>query len=276
MNYINCQNSISPVVMRKTIIFWCENSLQHISSLLSAFRGSGAVLNDEFLREIKEIELIFKNIYDEYSSTKTNLPTRPAILFKTNTRFISVLERIKLEAVSGYPILQQSVYHYIFEQNYLNAIFGVAIPQTSPLITVKFAPFYNNNCIFNQMYFWSVIGSMHPSLLLNNSDFAAALNGYSREFLRDTVNGFNAVCFMLSNLAKATNKKELLKIFKNFQQLNINFLNFLESAYSGSARVYTSTSPQRFSDGFYKGARHMIAEHKRVSELCDGIAEILN
>ena len=118
MNYINCQNNLSPAVIRKTIIFWCENSIQHISSLLSAFKGSGAVLNEEFLHEIKEIELIFKGIYDEYSSDKINLPTRPAILFKTNTRFIALLERIKLESVSGYPILEQSVYHYIFEQNY--------------------------------------------------------------------------------------------------------------------------------------------------------------
>ncbi len=276
MNYINCQNNLSPALMRKTIIFWCENTIQHISSLLSAFRGSGAVLNDDFLREIKEIELIFKSIFDEYSSDKTNLPTRPAILFKTNTRFIAILERIKLEAVSGYPILQQSVYHYIFEQNYINAIFGISIAQQTPLITVKFAPFYNNNCIFNQMYFWSVIGSMHPSLLLNNNDFAAALNGYSKEFLRDTVNGFNQICFMLSDLQKSTNKNKLLKIFKNFQQLNINFLNFLEAAYSGSARVYTSTVSHRFSDSFYKGVRHMIAEHKLVSELNDGIAEILS
>ncbi len=276
MNYINCQNNVSPALMRKTIIFWCENSIQHISSLLSSFRGSGAVLNEEFIREIKEIELIFKSIFDEYSSEKTNLPARPAILFKTNTRFIAVLERIKCEAVSGYPILQQSVYHYIFEQNYINAIFGIMMPQQTPLITVKFAPFYNNNCIFNQMYFWSVIGSMHPSLLFNNSDFAVALNGYSKEFLRDTVNGFNNICFMLSDIPKSSNKKELLKIFKNFQQLNINFLNFLESAYNGSARVYTSTTSQRFSDNFYKGARHMIAEHKLVCELNESIAQILN
>ena len=276
MNYINCQNDISPSLMRKTITFWCENSLQHIGSLLSAFRGSGAVLNEEFLRELKEIELIFKSVFDEYSSSKTNLPTRPAILFKTNTRFIALLERIKLESVSGYPILQQSVYHYIFEQNYINAIFGVMVPLQTPLITVKFAPFYNNNCIFNQMYFWSVIGSMHPSLLLNNSDFAAALNGYSKEFLRDIVNGFNGIGFMLSSLQKTTNKNKLLKIFENFQQLNSNFLSFLESALAGSARVYTSVSPQRFSDAFYKSVRHMIAEHKLVNELNQSIAKILN
>ena len=190
MNYINCQNNLSPAVIRKTLIFWCENSIQHISSLLSAFKGSGAVLNEEFLHEIKEIELIFKGIYDEYSSDKTNLPTRPAILFKTNARFIALLERIKLEGVSGYPILQQSVYHYIFEQNYLNAIFGVNIPQNTPLITVKFAPFYNNNCIFNQIYFWSVIGAMHPSLLLNNSDFSAAINGYSRGIRQTALTAF--------------------------------------------------------------------------------------
>ena len=274
MNYINCQNNLSPAVIRKTIIFWCENSIQHISSLLSAFKGSGAVLNEEFLHEIKEIELIFKGIYDEYSSDKTNLPTRPAILFKTNTRFIALLERIKLESVSGYPILQQSVYHYIFEQNYLNAIFGVNIPQNTPLITVKFAPFYNNNCIFNQIYFWSVIGAMHPSLLLNNSDFSAAINGYSRELLRDTANGFNGICFRLSSVYK--NKKELTKIFEDFRQLNSNFLSFLISAQKGSARVFTSTVKPTLSDSFYRAAQHMINEHKLVSELCDAIAEAIN
>jgi hypothetical protein len=228
------------------------------------------------LREIKEIDLVFKSVLSEYSSDKTNLPVRPAILFKTNIRFIALLERIKLEAVSGYPILQQSVYHYIFEQNYINAIFGVTALQNSPLITVKFAPFYNNNCIFNQMYFWAIIGAMHPSLLLNNNDFAVALNGYSHEFLKDTVNSFNAICFKLSNINSRGNKKELTKVFENFRQLNDSFLSFLIAAKKGSARVYSATSKPNLSDDFYKSAQHMITEHKLVSELCDGIAEILN
>lgn len=276
MNYINCKNDLPPELMRKTIVFWCQNSIQHIASFLAAIRGSGAEFNNEFLREIKEIDLIFKSIFEEYSSNKKALPTRPAILFKTNTRFIALLERIKLETVSGYPILQQSVYHYIFEQNYINAIFGVSIPQNTPLITVKFAPFYNNNCVFNQMYFWSVIASMHPSLLLNNEDFATALNGYSREYLRDTVNSFNAVCFSLSSLNKTTNKKELSKIFKNFRQLNNSFLSFLISAQKGSPKLFTATTKPRFSESFYKGVQHMIDEHRLVSELCDAISEILN
>ena len=196
-------------------------------------------------------------------------------MFKTNTRFILLLERIKLEAVSGYPILQQSVYHYIFEQNYINAIFGVLVPQNKPLITVKFLPFYNNNCIFNQMYFWSVIAAMHPSLLLNNNDFAAALNGYSREYLRDTVNSFNAVCFDLSSLNKPNNKKELSKIFENFRQLNNSFLSFLISAQKGSTKIYAATIKPSFTQAFYKGVQHMINEHTLVNELCDGISEML-
>ena len=99
MNYINCQNNLSPAVIRKTIIFWCENSIQHISSLLSAFKGSGAVLNEEFLHEIKEIELIFKGIYDEYFSDKTNLPTRPA---KSQSR-VSFWQRLFLRDAPGRP-----------------------------------------------------------------------------------------------------------------------------------------------------------------------------
>lgn len=275
MNYINCQKNLPPEAVRKAIVFWCENSIQHISSFLSAIKGSGAVLNDDFLREIKEIDIIFKSIYDEYSSDKTGLPVRPAILFKTNTRFIALLERIKLEAVSGYPILQQSVYHYIFEQNYINAIFGVSVPQNTPLITVKFAPFYNNNCVFNQIYFWSVIGAMHPSLLLNNNDFAAAINGYSREYLRDTANNFNFICFSLSDMHKMNNKKELTKIFNSFCQLNNSFLSFLISAQKSSPKVFAATSKPTLSEGFYKGVQHMINEHRLVSELCDGMGEML-
>ena len=273
MNYINCQNKLPPEVLRKTIIFWCENSFQHINSLLSAFKGSGAVLSSEFNEELKEIEKIFKSIFLEYSSSKTSLPSHPAILFKTNTRFIKLLERLKFEGASGYPLLAQSIYHYIFEQSYINAIFGVSVPQNQPLITFKFAPFYTNNCVYNQMYFWSIIGSMHPSLLLNNNDFALALNGYSRDFLKETVNGFNAVCYRLSTLQKG--KKELAKIFENFCQLNSNFLSFLISAESGSARVFSSTVKPHLSDSFYRAARHMIGEHTLVSELCDGMAEML-
>ncbi|MBO5357750.1 MAG: hypothetical protein J6A78_00315 [Clostridia bacterium] len=275
MNYINCKNNLPPESLRKAIVFWCENSIQHIESFLSAIKSSSAVLEDEFLQEIKEIDLIFKSIYAEYSSEKSNLPSRPAILFKTNTRFIALLERIKLEAVSGYPILQQSVYHYIFEQNYINAIFGISVPQNSPIITVKFAPFYSNNCVFNQIYFWSVIGAMHPSLLLNNNDFATAINGYSKEYLRDTANSFNAICFSLSQMGK-TNKKELTKIFNSFRQLNNSFLSFLISARSGSPKVFASTVKPALSNSFYKGVGHMINEHKLVSELCDGIAETIN
>ena len=276
MNYINCKNELPPEILRKTIIFWSRNSFQHISAFLAAIRGSGAVLNDEFLTELKEIEHIFKSIFDEYYSNKKSLPARPAILFKTNTRFIALLERIKLEAVSGYPILSQSVYHYVFEQNYLNLIFGISIPQNSPLITVKFLPFYNNNCVFNQMYFWSVIGAMHPSLLLNNTDFATALNGYSREYLRDVANSFNAVCFALSSLNKTTNKKELLKILANFKQLNESFLSFLISAQKGSPKIFTSTTPKSFSENFYKASQHMIDEHNLVNEIITGLAEVLN
>ncbi len=275
MNYINCKNQLPPQVLRKTIIFWCENSLQHINSLLSAFRGSSAVLKDEFSQELKEIELIFKSIYDEYSSQKISLPSYPAILFKTNTRFIRLLERIKLEGASGYPLLQQSVYHYIFEQNYINAIFGIATAQADLLITVKFSPFYNNNCICNQIYFWSVIAAMHPSLLLDTQEFNAAINGYAREYLRDTVNNFNKACYNLSNMRRRTNKKELSEIFVTFRQQNLEFLSFLESAVKLSPKIYSSTTSPRLPKSFFAKVEHMIKEHNLVRELCDGIADML-
>ncbi len=274
MNYINCQNKLPPEVLRKTIIFWCENSFQHINSLLSAFKGSGAVLQNDFKEELLEIEKIFKSIFSEYSSNKTALPSHPVILFKTNTRFIKLLERIKFEAASGYPLLGQSVYHYIFEQNYINAIFGVNIPQNQPLITFKFAPFYTNNCIFNQMYFWSIIGAMHPSLLLDSQEFNNAINGYTREYLRDTVNGFNKICYRLSDMNRPGNKKELSEIFENFRQQNLDFLFFLQSAIKLSPKIYSATTSPQLPKTFYGKVEHMIKEHNLVRELCDSISEM--
>ena len=60
MNYINCKKTLPPETIRKSIVFWCENSIQHISSFLRSVKGSGAILNDEFL--IRKI-LFKKDLY---------------------------------------------------------------------------------------------------------------------------------------------------------------------------------------------------------------------
>ncbi len=275
MNFINCQSKIQPELIRKTIIFWCKNSFEHIASLQSALKASGAVLPNNFSLELKEIEEIFKKLYNEYTSQKSALPSNPPLLFKANARFIRLLERIKLEGASGYPLLQQSVYHYIFEQNYINAVFGVSTQTLKPMLTIKFSPFYNNNCIFNQIYFWSVIAAMHPSLLLDTVEFNKAINGYTREYLHDTVNGFNNICYRLSDMKRSVSKKELPEIFKSFRQQNSEFLNFLKSAVKLSPKIYASVNMPTLPKAFYKKAEHMIAEHNLVCELCDGIADML-
>ena len=54
------------------------------------------------------------------------LPSKPQLLFAENRRLINLLERMKFEGFGGYPYLQQSIFHYIYEQRYINAIFGIS------------------------------------------------------------------------------------------------------------------------------------------------------
>ena len=121
-----------------------------------------ALSEDEITKELTNLNESFKKgerplaYYQEF--------------LRLNTALINLLERIKFEAFSGYPVMQQSVFHYIYESRYTNAIFGVKNTVGNVLITNYFLPFLNNglSCFYNQMYFWCIIGSMHPSLLMGN------------------------------------------------------------------------------------------------------------
>lgn len=278
MNFINCSNSISPEEIRKTVAFWSENSFQHISSLLNSNKGTTAVLDQEFSAELKELYDDFKGINELYTSGVSRLPAKPDILFRTNKKFIDLLERLKFEGFSGYPILQQSVFHYIYEQRYINAVFGMLNPSGNVLITANFLPLGNNEnlCIYNQMYFWSIIGAMHPSLLMDTNAFYNSINGYSREYLTEITNSFNRITLSLSNLKRPIQKAALARIFSEFSALNIRILEFLISAKSGSPKIYSSPNVIRLPESFYGKVEHMIKEHTLVKELNENIKKRLS
>lgn len=117
------------------------------------------------------------------------------------------------------------------------------------------------------MYFWCIIGSMHPSLLMGNNAFYNAINGYSKEFLTEICNKFNLIAFNLSSLKKPIKKLAILPIFEEFKALNASFLEFLKLVKTNNPRVYINSQNLRLSEAFYATVEHMIKEHTLVDEI---------
>ncbi len=273
MNFINCQNNISNAVYIKSVAFWSKNSFQHIDSLLKSANGTTAVLQPYFKEELNSISNEFKKIYQLYSQNNPRLLPKPAVFFKINSKFINLLERIKYEGFSGYPVLQQSIFHYIYEQRYINAVFVMNNPVGNVLITTYFYPFQNNlySCIYNQMYFWCIIGSMHPSLLMGNNAFYNSINGYAKEFLTEVCNRFNLIAFKLTQMKKPIKRNELAPIFLEFKELNNTFLEFLKLVKTNNLRIFTNPQNLNLSQSFYGTVDHMIGEHTLVDEINSGL-----
>ena len=181
---------------------------------------------------------------------------------------------MKYEGFGGYPYLQQTIFHYIYEQRYINAIFGVQ-NESRGLIAVRFLTIGNYPfiCIYNQMYFWSVIGAIHPSLMIGNDRFYRSASIYTREYLTEITNRFNLICFRLSELKKPTAKNELKPVFDEFCRLNLEFLRFLKAIKEKGGGIYTAGVPTDISQSFYKSLDHIIGEHTLVKELCDTMCE---
>lgn len=272
MNFINCGNKASPELLKSTLIFWSENSFQHITSLLRSPNGTTAILQP-FFKE--QLHLYYDEFLNINKILKENGLSNAVYnrFIRLNFDFVLLLERIKYEGFSGYPVLQQSVFHYIYEGRYINAVLNIKNPVGNPLITAYFAPFYNQNinCFYNQMYFWSIIGAMHPSLLMGNNAFYNAINGYAKEFLTEVSNSFNFINFRLSSLKRPVKLKALSEVFYEFSALNDSFLEFLGEVKRNSAKIFLSPMVTRLPATFYAGVDHQIAEHTLVAEMNQNI-----
>lgn len=276
MNFINCATQATPELIRKTVVFWSENSAQHITSLLRSVGGTTAVLQDTFKEQLKTLRERFNTFADSFR--QSNMPlSRYQEFLRVNSGFINLLERIKFEAFSGYPVLSQSVFHYIYEARYINAVFSAKNPNGNVLITLYFTPFLNQNygCFYNQMYFWGIIGSMHPSLLMGSNAFYNAINGYSKEFLTGVTNSFNNLNFRLSSLKKPFKKALLSQIFEEFSHLNNSYLDFLKQIKNNSVKIFTTPMISRLPTTFYQAVDHQIAEHTLVKEINENIEKYL-
>lgn len=276
MNFINCNGVQSPELVKKTVIFWCANSAQHINSLLRSAVGTTAVLEEEFKEQLRIFSDMFLKIKEALNS-KQNNSSLYAQFLRANAGFINLLERIKYEAFSGYPILQQSVFHYLYEGRYVNSILGYKNSVGNVLVTTYFLPFLNRTaeCVYNQIYFWSIIGSMHPSLIMQNNAFYNAINGYAKEFLTGVCNSFNNINFSLSSLKKPVKKTGLGIVFKEFSSLNKDYLEFLKAVKQTSPKIFTLPSAVRLPASFYEALDHQIAEHTLVTQINQNIGKIL-
>ena len=275
MNYINCKDTCLPADMRKAVEFWARNTVGHIESLLRLKGSSAAIMQPCFTKELENLLNSFKKISALYSNEDAfRLPAKPQVLFSENRKLINLLERMKYEGFGGYPYLQQTIFHYIYEQRYINAIFGVQ-NESRGLITVRFSPIgsYPFICIYNQMYFWSVIGAIHPSLMIGNDRFYRSASMHTREYLTEITNRFNLICFRLSALKKPPAKNELKPVFDEFCRLNLEFLRFLKAIREKGGGIYTAGVPTDMPQSFYKSLDHIIGEHTLVKELCDTMCE---
>lgn len=269
MNYINCKDICLPEDMRKAVEFWSANTVGHIETLLKLKGSSAAVMQPYFTKELEDLLISFKKISALYKEKDAfRLPVKPQLLFSENRKLINLLERMKFEGFGGYPYLQQTIFHYIYEQRYINAIFGVP-NETVGLITVRFSPMGTHPlvCIYNQMYFWSVIGAMHPSLIMGNEKFYRTASLHTREYLTEITNRFNSICFSLSSLKKPPARAELKRVFEVFCALNSEFLRFLKLIKSGGSGIYAAGSPTDMPQSFYKSLDHIIGEHTLVNEI---------
>ena len=117
------------------------------------------------------------------------------------------------------------------------------------------------------MYFWSIIGGMHPSLLLNNNAFYNALNGYAKEFLTEVCNKFNNINFRLSSLKKPVKRNLLYPVFEDFCKLNTEYSEFLNAVKQNSPKIFISPNFSRLPESFYSAVEHQISEHNLVAEI---------
>ena len=270
MNYINCKKALTPELLEETVKFWAQNSYQHIGSILNSYTKDIPVPN-VFENELKRLKKVFTMIYDKCCNTKnTNeLSLISAAFLHENKNFINLLERIKFEAFNGYPIISQSIFHYIYEHRYINAILSKNTPDNNVLISLYFKPFKDSTllCIYNHMYFWSIIGAMHPAILLGISPANDVLPTALSNKLKNTTNKFNTIAFMLSSLEKPISTNELSDIFINFESVNDEFLHLLTDMITGKEKVLPDIFNTVLPESFYGSLSHMIAEHTYVNKL---------
>lgn len=264
-------DKITEKILTSTINFWSENSYQHIDVLLNGHGGTGAVLYPTFEKELKMISDSFRTIQ---ASAKENIPKKDLMSLTkkfttTNNKLIKILERLRFEGFNGYPILFETVYHFTYEQKYANKLVEPMQQhqKQQPISSIFKTTFQQGlmhtttlKCIYTQMYFWSLIGGQHPSLLITIPGASQALPDSIKMSFKEVTNKFNNINYQLSNTYNDLSKKSLYNIFKEFYMLNNEFLDILKDI---------KNKKPDLPDIFYGVLEHIIDEHEYIDSLID-------
>lgn len=262
----------------ETIRFWAKNSYEHIDVLLNSAEPNGAILQESFEDEMKRLFTSFQSIYNDLGEVKrdTNVYYMVKRFLSVNDHLIALLERLKFEGYNGFPILYEATYHFLYEQMYVKEIFKPLMytRDVHPQDVVMHASFRRMGlgtnplqCIYGQIYFWSMIGAEHPSLVMNVApDEMKQLPKSTVKEFKHITNRFNNVAYALSSIYPKLNNQNLLAVLEDLRVLNRDFLNFL-SNFKNNPQYLPPFLKRQLPELFFGVLEHIIDEHQYVEAL---------
>ena len=204
---------------------------------------------------------------------------------ETNLLFIHLLERLKFEGYNGFPNLYELVYHSMYESMYVKELLERVEycecddEVESVLIQAKFRDMGFGDdildCIYSQMYFWSLIGAQHPSILMNVTPEEQSMlpKDTVKKFMY-FVNKFNECNFKLSSIYAKLNKNDLHREYVIFKELNKQFLEFLKS-FEMNEEYLPKEVKETLPEIFFGVWQHIIDEHTYVLNFCNKVDEYM-
>lgn len=270
MHLFNANFLFTPQVIHHILSFCSENSYQHADSLAASFKPVPAKGKEFFTERIEYFGREFKNIYSQLSPQSAKQLSGKFMTLNEN--FINMLERIKFEALGGYPVIYQNIFHYLYEQRYFSFIMMNVKNSPNVLITTHFnaePKLSKTYLLYNNLYFWSIIGGMHPGILLANPAFSKAVTANTKNELGDYITAFNGICFSLTVKRPSLQMNSLGEIYSEFKEINTGFLNLLNGINNNSAGIYAPGMFASLPPSFFGGVRHMIDEHTAIKEISD-------
>lgn len=287
MNVINCTDTFSEKLILDTIKFWSEKSYQHIEVLLNSDSPSGPILFKDFEDNLKRLFTKFKDIYEKTDSVQdtTELIYLLNDFLSINDFFIHLLEKLKFEGFNGFPYQYQIVYHILYEQKYIKELFR-PIEYThhiNPESVLIYASFKQTGlgltaleCIYNQMYFWCIIGAQHPSIIDSLFPAEADLPKATQVMLVKITNEFNSIAHQLSKICPQLNKDSLSKLLKEFKFVNQEFLKLLDNFGEKNSQYFPDKIKKQLPKLFFGLLQHIEEEHEYVLNLCKRFEKYLN
>lgn len=287
MDVINCTDNFSERLVLDTIRFWSENSYQHIEVLLNSATPQGPYLYKDFEKDLKLLFKKFKGYYKDTDTTNslTELIFLMNNFLHTNDYFIKVLEKMKFEGFNGFPDAYQTVYHFLYEQRYIKELFRPIeyTPGIDPASVVIHAHFKKLGlgitpleCIYNQMYFWCIIGAEHPSIIGGVSPAEEMLPKTTKNLLLKVTKEFNNIAHQLSSVYANLSEDNLRIILREFTTVNKEFLKLLEKFDEKNSQYLPDSIKKQLPKLFFGVLEHIEDEHKYALHLAKRFEKYLN